>query len=111
MNPIFQCDYPDSSILRDGDDFYLVNSSFEYYPGLSIWHSTGLINWKPVTNALNKYVGSVWAPYLIKYDGNCYMIFHGYENGYYNMGRQTILVPIEWIEDSWFKISDDISDD
>lgn len=62
MNPIFYGDYPDPSIMRDGDDFYMVHSSFEYYPGLLIWHSTDLINWEPIKSALNKYVGSVYAP-------------------------------------------------
>ena len=62
LNPIFAGDYPDPSILRDGDDYYIVHSSFEYYPGLLIWHSSDLINWAPVANALHKYVGSVWAP-------------------------------------------------
>ena len=59
LNPVFPGDYPDPSILRDGDDYYVVHSSFEYYPGLLIWHSKDLINWTPVTNALHKYVGSV----------------------------------------------------
>ena len=44
-------------------------------------------------------------------DGNWYMLFHGYENGYYNMGRQTMLVPVEWTEDGWYKIPDDIEID
>jgi len=65
-NPIFAGDYPDPSILRDGNDYYMVHSSFEYYPGLLIWHSKDLINWTPVTNALHKYVGSVYAPDLVK---------------------------------------------
>lgn len=75
VNPVFSGDYPDPSILRDGEDFYLVHSSFEYYPGLLIWHSTDLINWVPVANALNKYVGSVWAPDLAKYDGRYFIYF------------------------------------
>ena len=66
-NLIFPGDYPDPSILRDGDDYYIVHSSFTYYPGLLIWHSKDLINWTPVTHALHKYIGSVWAPDLVKY--------------------------------------------
>src|SRR5512133_212332 len=67
LNPIFAGDYPDPSILREGNDYYIVQSSFDYYPGLLIWHSKDLINWTPLTNALHKYVGSVWAPDLIKF--------------------------------------------
>lgn len=75
LNPIFAGDYPDPSILRDGSDFYIVHSSFEYYPGLLIWHSKDLINWAPITNALHKYIGSVWAPDLAKYKNKYYIYF------------------------------------
>ena len=74
-NPIFSGDYPDPSILRDGDNYYMVHSSFEYYPGLLIWHSKDLINWKPVTHALHKNVGSVYAPDLVKYKNKFYIYF------------------------------------
>ncbi|MCU4174275.1 family 43 glycosylhydrolase [Carboxylicivirga sp. N1Y90] len=82
LNPVFAGDYPDPSILRDGDDFYLVHSSFEYYPGLLVWHSTDLINWLPLSNALHKYVGSVWAPDLVKYDGRYYIYFPASNKNY-----------------------------
>ncbi|MBN1185215.1 MAG: family 43 glycosylhydrolase [Bacteroidales bacterium] len=75
LNPVFAGDYPDPSILRDGDTYYIVHSSFEYYPGLLIWKSNDLINWSPVTNALHKYLGSVWAPDLAKYNGKYYIYF------------------------------------
>ena len=75
LNPIFPGDYPDTSILVDGEDSYVVHSSFEYYPGLLIWHSKDLINWKPVANALHTYVGSVWAPDLVKYGDRYYIYF------------------------------------
>jgi Tol biopolymer transport system component len=61
--------------LRDGDDYYMVHSSFESYPGLLIWHSKDLINWTPVKNALYKNVGSVWAPDLVKYKNKFYIYF------------------------------------
>lgn len=75
LNPVFAGDYADPSILRDGDTYYLVNSSFQYYPGLLIWQSKDLINWIPVTNALYKNVGDVWAPDLVKYKGKFYIYF------------------------------------
>ena len=43
--------------------------------------------------------------------GNWWMVFHGYENGHYNMGRQTLLQPIEWTNDGWYKTLDDIKTD
>ena len=75
QNPVLGGDYPDPSILRDGKDYYMTHSSFEYYPGLLIWHSTDLINWERVTYALNKNVGSVWAPDLAKYKDTYYIYF------------------------------------
>lgn len=74
-NPVFAGDYPDPSILRDGNDYYVVHSSFEYYPGLLIWHSVDLINWEPVTHALSRNIGSVWAPDLVKYGDKYYIYF------------------------------------
>jgi hypothetical protein len=82
VNPIFAGDYPDPSILRDGSDYYIVHSSFEYYPGLLIWHSKDLIHWAPVTNALHKYVGSVWAPDLVKYKNKFYIYFPANSTNY-----------------------------
>lgn len=74
-NPLFAGDYPDPSILRDGNDYYIVHSSFEYYPGLTIWHSSDMVNWKPIANALHQYVGSVWAPDLVKHNGKYFIYF------------------------------------
>ncbi|MBK7212767.1 MAG: family 43 glycosylhydrolase [Bacteroidales bacterium] len=81
-NPIFAGDYPDPSILRDGNDFYIVHSSFDSYPGLLIWHSTDLINWTPVAHALHKNVGSVWAPDLVKYKNKYYIYFPANNKNY-----------------------------
>jgi xylan 1,4-beta-xylosidase len=36
-------------------------------------------------------------------DGKWWMVYHAYENGFYNLGRQTLLEPIEWTEDGWFR--------
>jgi beta-xylosidase len=82
LNPIFAGDYPDPSLLREGDDYYIVHSSFDYYPGLLIWHSKDLVNWTPVTNALHKYVGSVWSPDLIKFKNKYYIYFPANNTNY-----------------------------
>ncbi|MEJ6979647.1 family 43 glycosylhydrolase [Pedobacter sp. P351] len=75
QNPVLGGDYPDPSILRDGKNYYMTHSSFEYYPGLLVWHSTDLLNWKRIGFALNKNVGSVWAPDLIKHKDTYYIYF------------------------------------
>ena len=45
-NPIIPGYHPDPTICRVGEDYYLVNSSFEWYPGLPVYHSKDLVNWK-----------------------------------------------------------------
>jgi xylan 1,4-beta-xylosidase len=74
-NPIMGGDHPDGSPIRVGADFYLTHSSFDYAPGLVIWKSRDLINWRPVAAALRGYYGIVWAPYLCEYNGHFYIYF------------------------------------
>lgn len=69
LNPVLAGDRPDPNILKDGDDYYAVFSSFLYYPGVPIWHSGDLVNWTPVTAALKMPIGNVWALDIAKYDG------------------------------------------
>ena len=52
-NPIISGFAPDPSICRVGDDFYLINSTFEYFPGIPVYHSRDLVNWKLIANALH----------------------------------------------------------
>jgi beta-xylosidase len=68
-------DYPDPSILRDGDDYYLTHSPFYYTPGFLIWHSKDLVKWSPVTRAMTDVVGSAMAPDLVKVGGKYYLYF------------------------------------
>jgi xylan 1,4-beta-xylosidase len=74
-NPIMGGDHPDASPIRVGEDFYLTHSSFDYAPGLLIWHSRDLVNWRSVAAALHRYYGSIWAPYLCEYGGHFYIYF------------------------------------
>ncbi|MCG7530427.1 glycoside hydrolase family 43 protein [Psychrobium sp. MM17-31] len=53
-NPILPGGYPDPSICRDGEDFYIVNSTFEYFPALPIHHSKDLVNWQLIGHGLHR---------------------------------------------------------
>ena len=74
LNPVISGDRPDPAILRDGDDYYVTFSTFDAYPGLTIWHSRDLVNWRPLNPALHRNIGSVWAPSLHK-DGARYLLY------------------------------------
>ncbi len=54
VNPILAGFYPDPSIIRVGKDYYLVNSTFAYFPGIPIFHSTDLKNWKQIGNVIDR---------------------------------------------------------
>lgn len=54
LNPILSGCAPDPAITRKGDDYYLANSSFSYFPGVPIWHSRDLVNWDFVGYALDR---------------------------------------------------------
>ena len=83
-NPIIPGFNPDPSICRVGDDFYLATSSFEYFPGVPIYHSTDLVHWKMIGHALGRpsqlslddseCSGEIYAPTLRYHDGTFYMV-------------------------------------
>ncbi len=54
VNPILAGFYPDPSIIKVGKDYYLVNSTFSYFPGIPIFHSTDLKNWKQIGNVIDR---------------------------------------------------------
>lgn len=53
-NPVLPGFHADPSVCRAGDDFYLVNSSFQYFPGVPVFHSKDLVNWEQVGNCLTR---------------------------------------------------------
>ena len=53
-NPIIPGFAPDPSIVRVGEDFYLVNSTFEYFPGIPVYHSRDLVDWQLIGHAIHR---------------------------------------------------------
>ena len=72
---IFPGDYPDPSIVRDGNDFYMTHSSFTYFPALRVWHSTDLVHWEPISRAVEEGDYSIYAPDICKVDGKFYIYY------------------------------------
>jgi len=68
-------DFPDPTLVRDGDTYYMTHSSFNRVPGLLIWRSSDLYTWQPLTHALQRHVGNVWAPDLTKHEDLFYLYF------------------------------------
>lgn len=83
-NPVIPGFYPDPSVCRRGRDFFLVTSSFEYFPGVPLFHSTDLVNWHRVGNVLDRASqlrlngipssGGIFAPTIRHHDGTFYVI-------------------------------------
>ncbi|MBC2651621.1 family 43 glycosylhydrolase [Novosphingobium flavum] len=74
LNPVLAGDYADPSVLKDGDDYYMTHSSFDSAPGLLIWHSRDLVNWRPIGSALPRPLGTVFAVDIAKH-GDRYFIY------------------------------------
>lgn len=82
-NPVIRGYHPDPSILRVGEDFYLVNSTFEWYPGVPIFHSKNLVNWELISYCLTTPSqlrlekcppsGGIFAPTLRYHNGTFFM--------------------------------------
>lgn len=82
-NPVLRGFHPDPSICRVGDVYYLVVSSFEYFPGIPVYRSEDLVNWTQIGNCLQRAEefplaevgdsGGVWAPTIRWHDGLFYV--------------------------------------
>jgi len=83
-NPILPGFYPDPSICRVGEDYYLVTSTFEYFPGLPIFTSRDLVNWRQIGHVLDRPSQlnldgimpsrGLWAPTIRYHEGTFYVI-------------------------------------
>lgn len=84
VNPVVSGYAPDPSIVRVGADYYLVTSSFVHFPGLPIYHSTDLVTWRQIGNAIDrpsqvdfsgmKVSSGLMAPAISYHDGLFYIV-------------------------------------
>lgn len=83
QNPIIKGFNPDPSICRVGEDFYLVTSTFEFFPGVPIYHSKNLVNWELIGHCLTRDTQlplqgavvskGIYAPTIRYHDGTFFM--------------------------------------
>lgn len=91
QNPILPGFYPDPSFCRVGDDYYLVTSTFAYFPGVPIFHSRDLVNWKQIGHVLDRpsqleltgagHSRGIFAPTIRQHEGTFYMITTNVDGG------------------------------
>lgn len=74
-NPLIPGDRPDPTVVRTHDGYLMTHSSFDYCPGLVLWHSHDLVKWRAVKPLLKQPVGSVFAPELVEHDGRYFLYF------------------------------------
>jgi beta-xylosidase len=93
-NPVLHADYSDPDVVRAGDDYYLVASSFTCVPGLPLLHSRDLVNWRLLNHALPALVPAghfsvprhgqgVWAPALRHHAGKFWIFYPDPDFGLY----------------------------
>ena len=83
-NPVLPGFYPDPSVCRVGDDYYMVNSSFCYFPGVPVHHSKDLIHWEQIGHCITRPAqtrlqnigvwNGIYAPTIRHHDGTFYMV-------------------------------------
>jgi xylan 1,4-beta-xylosidase len=78
-NPVIPGFFSDPSAVRVGDDYYLVNSTFEYFPGVPVFHSKDLVNWELIGHAIHRAsqlqkAPNIFATTIRHHDGMFYMI-------------------------------------
>lgn len=84
-NPILPGFHPDPSVVQVGDDYYLATSTFEWWPGVEIYHSRDLARWQPVGSAVRETLqanlrgncnsGGIWAPHLSYSEGKFWLAY------------------------------------
>jgi beta-xylosidase len=93
-NPVLFADYSDPDVVRVGEDYYLVASSFNCAPALPVLHSRDLVNWRLINHALPRQVpedvfskvqpgNGVWAPAIRFHDGKFWIYYPDPDFGIY----------------------------
>lgn len=111
-NPVIPGFHPDPSVCKADDGYYLVNSSFQYFPGVPLFYSRDLVNWEQIGNCLSRESqvdlsgansgSGIFAPTIRYYDGTFYMVTTNVSGGG-NFIVHTTDPRGEWSEPVWLK--------
>lgn len=112
-NPVIPGFHPDPSVCKSDKGFFLVNSSFQFFPGVPLFHSYDLVNWKQVGNCLTRESqlklagatnnGGIYAPTIRYHEGTYYMITTNISDGGRNFLVHTTDPMGEWSEPVWLE--------
>lgn len=112
-NPIIPGFFPDPSICTDGNKFYLVTSTFQYFPGVALFESENLIEWKQIGNVLTRksqlplehaiHSAGIFAPVIRYNKGRFYMITTNVSDGG-NFLVYTDDIHGEWSDPVWLDV-------
>jgi xylan 1,4-beta-xylosidase len=120
-NPILPGFYPDPSICRVDTDYYLVNSSFSFFPGIPIFHSTDLAHWKQIGHVLDRpsqlkltdhwMSAGIYAPSISFNEGTFYLIttLMGSDGGNFYVTAENPAGP--WSDPNWLREIEGIDPD
>ncbi|MDO5416626.1 MAG: family 43 glycosylhydrolase [Lachnospiraceae bacterium] len=99
QNPVIKGFHPDPSVCRVGKDYYLVTSTFEYFPCIPVYHSTDLVNWELIGHCIDRpeqlpmdaanASGGVWAPTIRYHEGTFYVTATFSEKGNFIVSSKT----------------------
>ena len=108
-NPVQRGFFPDPSVIRMGDDFYMVNSSFQYFPAIPISHSRDMVHWHIVGHAITnsewldlsdiKDSHGIWAPDISYVDGKFYIFAPLRLNGDGTRGKNVLRRQLVMVSD------------
>ena len=112
-NPVIPGFHPDPSVCRVEDDYYLVTSSFEYFPGVPLFHSRNLVDWRQIGHCLTRDSqldlrdappsGGIWAPTIRHHAGRFHMVTTNFSKGG-NFLVHTDDPEGEWSDPVWIDI-------
>ncbi|MGO9949977.1 MAG: glycoside hydrolase family 43 protein [Steroidobacteraceae bacterium] len=119
-NPVIPGFQPDPSIVRVQDDYYLINSSFAFFPGIPIFHSRDLVSWEQIGNAIDRpeqfnfdglgVARAIFAPTIRWHDGVFYIVGTCEDCGF-NFIISAINPAGPWSDPTWLKSIDGVDPD